>query len=350
MPPRRRPVDESERKQLLRRILDLPERDRLTIFVDLRGYLAAELGEPDLAEEDILGRRRALLDLEKAAEDLRARGKLGDGEAPTANLYGQTAKELGLSTSTATLIRLFGLWRNAQAALLGNLLPEGPAARRIKARRAARKNETVDQMDGLREWLATEPADTDRADYDAFAKEANKSFGKNIYSASGSITSTLMIDWEDALEVARGNTSVVKARERRLEKEIEGLSDSDPIGSGTAALILGLTPQDFLYETATDGFPVAVVDLPNVKGWLLGDMRTFASGQDAPRRKPGELNDQIMLSRDIAKRLAISPDYLRTCLSVEKWSRVPKPNGRIGISHYWWRNQAENWIYQRETA
>ena len=350
MPPRQRPVNDRERKELVKRVLALPEGERLQAYADIRDYLAAELGEPDEVEEEILSRRRALADLRTAAELLWRKGELADERAPTAEQYRQVAEEMDLSTSKAALVRSFGLWRNAQTALLGGDVPEGPAGRRIRAKRAARRNQTVDQFDGMREWLKGKPSETDRADYDAFAVEANKQYEKNIYSSASSILVTLGIGWQDALEVARGEASLNQVRERRLADAIAGLTNEDFIGPGTAALILGVVSQRFQRVAEKEGFPVPVVDLPRLRDWVLGDIRAFAAGQDFPERKRGSVNSSLLLSKELAKKLGIDIDYLRTWLSLEDWTKAPKPDGKIGNANYWWRASAEERIREIKSA
>jgi predicted DNA-binding transcriptional regulator AlpA len=349
MPPRRRPVDESERKELLRRIFDLPEADRLKVFADLRDYLGAELGTPAEVEEEILARGRALDDLQKATEQLRSSGDLASDQAPTVAQYKEAAKDLGLATSAATLTRSFGLWRNAQAAVLGDVLPEGPAARRIRTKRSARKNESIDQLEGLREWLKTNPTDESRAEYEAFAEQSNKEQGRNVYSRSSSITNTLLIGWPEAVAVAKGNTNLVEARVSRLADAISELSDKDLIGPGTAALILGVTAQELQEQSSKPEFPVRVVDLPSLGAWMLGDVRTYAAGHDAPKRKRGLMNKRLLLSKEMAELLGISPDSLRTRMSRGDWKSTPKPDGQIGNAHYWLRINVNRWLKRQES-
>lgn len=344
MSPARRTVERSERRELLRKILDLPEGERLKVFSDLRDYLGAELGSPDEAEEVILNRAKALADLERATEELRAGGDLDPHEAPTVKQYAQTAKVLGLSTSAASLTRAFGLWRNAQAAVLGEDVPEGPAARRIRAKRSARKKETIGLIDGVKEWLESDPDGSARADYDAFVAEENRRLGRKAYSKSDSVCATLGITWSEALSIGRGETDLRRARAKRLGKAVAGLSDEDFIGSGIAALIIGITNQEFHEEAKKETFPVPVVDLPGVRGWVLGDVKSYSVGSTWPRRKRGSANDRLLLSGDVAERLKIHPDYLRTCISKKQWKRVPEPDGRIGQAHFWKRNRVDKWI------
>jgi hypothetical protein len=348
-PNRTRPVDESERKDLLRSVLELPEADRLKFFVHLRGYLDSSLGKPSKADEAILARDQALTDLKRVTEEMRKNDQLGKDQAPTAKQYDEFAKANGISTLSGALTRTFGLWRNATAALLGEEVPEGPAARRERVKRSTRRNQSIGRIRTIRDWLKTDPPFKDRADYDAFAEEANQRLGRQAYPAAASILVTLGIPWADLLEVAGGKATLFEARERRLAEATDGLADEDLIGTGTVALLLGLTSQGVNAAASKDDFPVRVVDLPRLVAWHLGDVKAFAAGETPPVRIQGSMNDEIFISRDIAKILGIHPDYLRTLISKGLWAKVPEPHGQIAQYHFWMRAQVETWLRERDS-
>ncbi len=121
----RTPAEEpQEFASALRFVFALTLGDQLRVHEALSGYLAAARLAPR-SNRKLEERKAALGAMRAVCEKLG----LPDGTAPTVKQFSETARELDLSMTVATVTAAWGRWRFAQAALLGERAPESPRIR-----------------------------------------------------------------------------------------------------------------------------------------------------------------------------------------------------------------------------
>lgn len=282
--------------------------------------------------------------LTRVADHLRAEGGLSHAQAPTARQFDQTTQAIGLEMRSSRVVRAFGSWRNAKAALLGEHVLETPAQRRLRRHASTRARTHEDHITALRLWLATKPPALRRADYDAFAHAENQAqqHGSPL-PRSSAIVSGLGIAWDEALRVAKGDTSL-DAVHRSEGEELKGRDDQDLVGTAAVRALLGVRTQQVDELLRDPDFPVPVARLGRARVWVLGDLRAYRAGKPVPDRAEGELQRKLVGTTEMAELAGIDIDYLRTLISKQRWHLIPRPAGQVGAKHYWWRGEVKKWL------
>lgn len=191
-------------EDLTRRVLDLPECDRLTLFEELRSDMGAATSQT-ADEQRIAAKRRGLRALEQVAEHLEL-----DREGQrtlTGDQYNQTAIDLGIDVADHHLIEAFGSWRNAKVALIGERLPIKERSRQQVVREQRRRQRFEDQLSGVHAWLATDPEGLTRFDYEGFRirENATRAPGLRKLVSCQTIVKRLGLPWSEVVrEVKRG--------------------------------------------------------------------------------------------------------------------------------------------------
>lgn len=338
-----------ERQEALRRFFALPLKEQLAAFKEMGDYLAEEHGvEPEI-DRAIVAKQEALAALTTVHERLVKEGVLVAGEPLTGPLYDRGARELGLSVTRSSIIRVFGSWRNAAKAVGGDHVPESALQRRHRLRVAGRRRSHEGYLAALRSWLETDPKELGRRDFDAFVET------QNARSGSGSVpmprasatASGLGVPWQACIAVARGETSLEEARDATIERAVAGLGDEDLVGITVVAAIADVRSQHVgkLVSTGRLAPPAALVS--GRQGWMLGDARRCQAGLAPVKRAEYERQDRVFDSRQLATELHLRFDHLRTLMSEKRWDRVPLPHGRVGQQHYWRREDVSRWMKER---
>lgn len=166
-------------------------------------------------------------------------------------------------------------------------------------RKAERNKQSGDErLTGVREWLYTEPPVKQEADYDAWADERNEdkprlppvSLGTGVREALG-------LSWSPVLQVAKRNLSLVDAQERELEALKQ--ENGEFVTLRAIALMHGLSARKATHLTHQEDFPAHAFTIHTRLVWYLADIEAHHSSQPFPRRTPGELQDQILSSKEI---------------------------------------------------
>jgi len=334
-----------ELAEALRRCLELPERERLELHRQLTEYLLAPADDrrPSQLDLTLERRRKALEDLNRAARVLCKRGQLSKGAAPTAAQYRDLSRELGLISITA-VTRAFGLWHYARQALSGTELPESQARRRIRQLTAKRRSSHLDAISSVRQWLNTDPAPTTQAAFSAFVAKQNELLapGQPTLLAHAGVASALCLPWAEVLSVARAEKTLSEARQQAIEALDE---ESRPLGLISATqvgLVLGKAHSHIPY-LAKHGLPKHRAQVAGQKGWSLQEIEAWRDGKPFPGSgDQSQLN--LIGSKELAERVGLTVESLRTAVHQQRWSSVPRPAGRIGKSRFWLDDDVESFV------
>lgn len=145
--------------------------------------------------------------------------------------------------------------------------------------------------------------------------------------------------------MAEGDLTLAEAREEQATDLLGELGDEDLVGANAIQALLGYRTQRVEWLLKQPNFPAPVVRLGKVgvRGWYLGDLRAYAAEKPVPPRKDGEVQEKVVDAEALAQELGRHSDYLRASVNKEHWHRIPRPDGRIGHAHYWWRSTIEAW-------
>jgi len=335
-------------RDVLRRFFELSTTEQLVAHQEIRQHLAAGTWV-DSEEERVIDRKAEALEaLKQAASELRRRGQLDLGKAPTAKQFDEAAITSGSEWRSGQVIRAFGSWRNAKRALLGGSVRESPAQARARARRVGRTRSHEEPIEAVRLWLATEPEAFRLVDYAAFVAEANKKRAKTSPSKPlpswQAVEGSLRLGWEAILGVARGEKTLEEAQQSQRSQLLEGLTDKSLVGTDVALLVLDVQTCNLSQAIKRDDFPQPVAKVGRNRAWMLGDLKKYRDKERVPRRRELALQEKVLDAPALASAMGIALDYLRTLLSRERWDRVPKPAGRVGQNHYWLRQDIKQWL------
>ena len=338
-----------ELEDVLRRAYALSERDQLRLYEHLRTNLALGAEQETEIDRELAERAAALEALAQVAEHLG----LPEGTAPTTTQFKQAVAKLGLDWSVARVGRVFGRWRFAQQALSAERSRITRAQRRHRRATAGRRRDHETYLSGLRIWLESDSPGLTAADYDDFVAAYNDRVpdGEAPIVGLGAVISGLSLSFTEAVRVAKGEADY----EQILARHRERVEAGDPgslrlVGTGAAAVMLKKRSQELLPLRHRSDFPTPVARVGRDWAWLLEDIEAYRAKQPLPEREEGELQERLLASSDLAALLHLHIDSLRTLLSNND-PRVPPPSGRVGVSHYWVREEVEEWLVaQRGTA
>lgn len=339
--------DQTERQDVLRRFFALSDRDQLEAFEEIRAQLAAKPGEEPGHDREIGERKAALEAIGRVAKHLG----LAKGNAPTVSQFRDGCRELGLDSGPSRVIRIWGRWRFATEAYLGGRQRRTAATRSRRRQQAGRERSHEEYLEGIRRWLATDPASKTGKDYDEWVTEqtAQLSASERPNVGVSALRNALGLRWDDIVAVAEGRLDLTRAREARVTALLaEHRGRRQLVGPQVAALLLGRAAQDVKDLAPLDKhFPVSVAMVGRSQAWLVSDIEAFRDGRRPPRRTNHELQGKLILSGEIAERLGIGPDTFRTYIQQKQWKRAPQPAGKVAGFHYWWRAEAEKWLSAR---
>jgi hypothetical protein len=313
----------------------LPERECLELLERLSEYLTAQPQAP-LAQlpKCLVRRRAALAALGIAAAELQREEKLDLGQAPTAAQYTTVAGKLKLPSS-ASIARAFGLWRHAVSAFLGESAPESSERRRIREKVSRRRSSHTEPLAGLRIWLESGPSDTSPRAYTAFAEAHNRGLGSAGVPLVGytGVVSALCLSWSTILRVARGDLAFSQARAEEIKKIPEKAGPLGLIGTAEIALLLDRTRPQIHHLEREGKLPPCAATIGKRKAWRLADIKALRDGKPVPATRSEKLT--FLTVEEVAKLVGYQARSLRTAIQQERFSKVPKPDGRIGWSYYW---------------
>lgn len=330
--------DLSELRGQWRRVLQLPDREQLQLYRQLRDYLAIGPGDPEAADAEMEARAVSLEAMQRATEHLR----LPPGEAPTVEQYQSAHRALDLPMSSQQVIRRWGFWRTAVIAFEGGRTVRTAEQRSLQRATAGRARTHEEYIAGVRRWLDRQPASSTDADYDEFVSTVNRSRGEDVAPLvkAPTLRRTLGLGWEDILRVAQGKLDIEQAREQARERR----GDSDLVATAEVARILDINGATMSQQAEQPGFPAPVAVIARGRVWLRTDIEAHRDGRPVPHRAPGELQDRLLDTNTVSEMVTFAPDTLRAAVHRQHWHRVPEPSGKVGQTLYWYRESVEAWV------
>jgi hypothetical protein len=346
------PLRKKDLGELISRIQRLSDLDKFEIFHALRKDLAGELSAEHPENTLMRERQEALAYIEKAAKHL----KLPLREAPTKAQFDQVAEELNWEWNGAKINRLWERWRMATDAYLGTRRIGTPAAReRAKRLRGTVSNTPKKHFEGLRSWLATKPEVETHAAYDAFADAYNASLpeGQIPLARASTVARGLPVSWSNAIKVARKELTLERAISQELAESLPAtLDDKTLVGLPQLSRIFKASTQVVRELTQADPkFPVPVAHLDGHAGWLYEDVKLYRRNLATPKRAEDEYQYSYISLSELLALLERKERPVRRAIREQAWSRVPQPEGELGVGiPYWRREKVEAWIAHANNA
>lgn len=328
------------REEALRRCMELPWLDMYEVWQVLGSYLVpAGASETDTSRQ-LRERIEATACLTCAAAHL----KLPEGEAPTIAAYTKVRVELDLPLTARQIETRWEGWRFAKLALGGERAVETPAQRSIRRAATGRKHHHEEYVTGVRDWLATKPAATTKADYDEWAKRHNSNVSRLPCRLGGHVESGLNLSWKRVLSVARFEVDLPDAKVAYAAELREASGTFDLVGATGVALIYGTRRQHAHHLARTPGFPPHVAVLTGSRVWYRSDVEAHHAGKPFPKkRREGELQPRIVHSGEVCQRLGYAPATLIGVIH-NHGAGAPQPAGSVSAKLYWVRKDFERWV------
>lgn len=335
--PRKPLREQTELRDVLGRAFHLSRADQIALYEALRAMLARQSGRLSAEEQAVADQRESLAELKRVAQSLG----LSAGQAPTVRQFDKRAAELESEWTSARVIRAWGRWRFAVAAMRGESVPLSAAQRSLRRKLAGRRRTHEEYLAGLRIWLATSPPSQTRADYDGFVREYNAMVATTDMAplvSSGAVRNAFGLGWQEILEVATGLRELPDIRARATAELARSAGPAGLIAAGGVSLILGESRTVVSKLRREGGIPAAVVVVSGRPCWSIEQISAHREGRAIP---PWAYDpDDILDSAEVARMLGISGDSLRTAIHERSWHRVPKPAGKPGGVHYWIRDRS----------
>jgi DNA-binding XRE family transcriptional regulator len=306
-------------RDLTRRVLDLPEAERIAVFEELRRDLAAA-APADPVDAKNARRAEALEILVRVAEHLTLDQ---DGrKALTMREFNAAPARVRGERSAEWIAQAFLGWSWAKRALLDGEIPPNLQQFQIRQGLHRRRHQFEDHLAGLRAWLATNPARTKRPDYERWREEENKAReergqGEPRLVTSGRMIAALRTHWKDLVAGAPDPAFMPKAL-LELDPIDETAEPLDP--AATAAEADVAKPAGFTYDREL--IARCLRQLRQARDWSLteahkrsGVNRTVISELERGMRA----EPTLLTMTKLAKAFGVSLDLFLT------------PDGRTGV-------------------
>jgi predicted DNA-binding transcriptional regulator AlpA len=324
-----RPSESDPLRSIWRRVVDLPPKEQLELYVRLRDYLG-ELA-PRSALDDQLGTRR------QAGEHLR-RACVELGRAPSDRLtvkdYDEIAQRLSLMPAQA-VGRAFGSWKTAREVLAGRRMPQ--TARQIAVRRGApRGTDRSEHLKMLRGFLATEPRAPTMAAYRDWALEQNRRStpgDEPRLLPAAILARSRGLRWTELVTLARGQASDAP------------VAESYPIFVALRQ-VARITGEAYT-AVYRRGFPRPVAFSGHAQFWRRDDVFAYRDGRLIAEAEAFALQEELLFTADIAGLLGVTSSAVATRVRRHGWQRglLPEPCAVIpNVQSVWWRKDVAAWI------
>lgn len=323
------PPESDPLRTIWRRVVDLPPREQLELYVRLRDYLG-QVAPRSALDDELTTRRQADEHLRRACVEL--------GRAPSDRLtvkdYDEVAQRLSLMPAQA-VGRAFGSWNTALEVLAGRRMPQ--TARQIAVRRAApRGTDRSEHLQMLRGFLATEPRAPTMAAYRDWALEQNRRrtpVGEPRLLPAAIIARGGGLSWSELIARARG-----------AEPE-ESTRESYPIF--VALRQVARITNEAYTVVYRRGFPRPVAFSGHAQFWRRDDVFAYCDGGVIPEAEAFALQDELIFTADIARLLGVTTRVVATRVRRQGWQRglLPEPCAVIpNVQSVWWRKDVAAWI------
>lgn len=335
-----RSARDAELDSAMQRFFDLSAADQLRAYEHLRDFLGAAAPAQTAADLEIEQRRESLAALEQAREHLGLEEK-----APTVAQFDRVSRELDLGWTARRVGDVWGRWRFACEALLGERPRLTAVQHSLRHRFAGRKRRYEDYATALRLWLASDPPLVRRADYTLWARQYNDTLkeGEMPLASGPAIAAVLEITWSGAVRWARGEITFEEAAKRPVPPRQDWSSGPhNLIAIGTVADLLGVGVSSGRYHSQKPDFPNPVVVFAGgrtVRTWLREDVELYRDTGKAPKRRRDHLRAQYYDVREMASLIGVLPGSI---LYAEV--HHPPPTGCAGGVFYWLKRDADRWI------
>ncbi len=333
-------------------LLSLPWHDQYEVYHLLGlslGFAEDGQDKQDKRQRELAGRADALEAMRAATEHL----SLPDGECLAVRDYERARQELGLSVSSAAIIRRWGAWREAVSVMGGApaRTTQRQRARWLEINNSVRAREQ--HLEGIGGWLESKPTTITKAAYDDFALSRNRQAASAIpLVTADAVTDALALPWGTVLAVARGGKELGIAQRERL-KELG--RDGGSLGLVSVAYIALLHggSEKFAYKLVRkDGFPlpVAYTTMNRRRAWYRRDVEAHHAGRRVPKRALFEAQGRIILAEEVRALLGQSPKEFGKALHEAQRGQAsgdadsfPRPDGRVNHAYFWLRADVEAW-------
>lgn len=339
-PKQRRSARAAELDMAMRRFFDLSVADQLRAYEHMRDFLGASAPAQSAADREIEQRDASLAALERVREQLGL-----DGKAPSVKEFDRVSRELGLGWTARRVGYVWGRWRFACDALLGERPRLTAVQQSLRHQFAGRKRSYEEYVTALRLWLATEPPLVRMDDYTAWARQHNATLqGDEAPLPRGTaIVTALEIGWPDAVRWGRGEIEFEQARKGSGSSYQDWTTGPhDLIGLATAAEILGLRKSACKHASYKPEFPTPTLSFVRgrtVHAWLREDIEVYRDTGKAPKPRGDGLRARYYTTDEFASLIGVLP------LSIlSKRAVAPPPTGCVGGVYYWLKRDADRWI------
>lgn len=323
----------------MRCFFELSALEQRRAFTQIRDFLAAA-APTDTEADRIVGEQAEALDvLARVAEHL----KLPEGRAPTAAAFDDVCRELDLGWTRSRVIRAWGRWRTACAALDGRNIPLTARQLAYYSKFRGRSTKRMPALTALRRFVESAPPKERTVDYACWAREQNERLGEGelLFPSVAMVFKGLPVTWRDALRVARGEVALADVPERKVRRYESWVSGpNDLVSMGDVMKLLGVSRSEADGRAREEEFPAPVVRLGSTRGWLRSDVEAYARGEPVPQRQENELQHQYLDGHDLGRLIGLS--FLTIRLGPK--GMFPPFTGRLAATKYWLRSDVERWI------
>jgi predicted DNA-binding transcriptional regulator AlpA len=252
-------------------------------------------------------------------------GSIGRRRPPSTSRRGG---QLGIGFSSAKIVRVWGRWRDATAALSGERDRSTVAERAYRRTYLGARRTREEPLAAVRMWLESHDGSGYSVDYDDWARGYNLTLDADALPVPrlSTIRHSLALSWSDVLAVARAERSHPEVAAKRRDDGDWSRGPHDLIAIRTIAHLMGLSETVAKKRTNRPDFPAAVLTLPGGRrAWLRED----------------ELADHDLNTMEVAELVG------RSYQSQAKRYEVP-PAGRVGGRLYWLRAEVKAWVAANE--
>jgi len=262
---------------------------------------------------------------------------------PTVTAFDAVCAELQLGWTRSRVIRAWGRWRTADAALFAGKVPL--TARQVGYQRRFRGRLTYHRpaLAALRLFVESNPPSERKQDYDRWAREQNHRLveGEALFPTALTALRHLRLRWLDALRVAHGEADLADVPEwhgRRHESLVSGPIDLISI-SGVRE-IFGVSRAKAEGRAREKKFPTPVVIFGRTRGWVRSDVEAHAAGQPTTERRENEFRHLYLDAKDLGSLIGLSANTIK----YQKKATFPPSTGRLSANKYWLRSDVDRWI------
>lgn len=343
---KRRSARDAELDAVMQRFFDLSAGDQLRAFERAREFLGGGAPVETRADREITRRSDSLAALTRVADHLGLNGR-----APTVKEFDRVAVALGLEWTARRVGHVWGRWRFACDALLGERPRLTAEQQALRHRFSGRKRSADDYLTALRLWAATNPPLARAADYNVWVRQHNDQLvdAELPLPHAATIRSSLAIRWIDALRIGRGEITVEQAATRTISPRKDWTSGPhNLVGLKSAAQILRVGEGHCDYLSWQPGFPTPVAIFSHgraVRAWLRPDVERFRETGKAPTRKRDGLRSRYYNTFELAPLVGLTPVSL---IDKRLGDLAPTPTGRVGGIVYWLKRDADRWIRENK--